>query len=169
MDSIVVGVSGVRRQPISLHHGLGQDGQAIDQRPARKVQFESVNPFEELADADNQDNNDDDEDDDDMLILPDVDEHGKAIEKRGIEKEIERKKREERKKKRKREAELDIDVSARSSNEAMPGASPVEEEDRSKEVADRSKEVADGDTEVARRARIRAAPGEPSKAERESN
>ena len=76
MDSIVVGVSGVRRQPISLHHGLGQDGQAIDQGPARcnvtrspnarKVQFECVNPFEELADAANQENNDDDNADDDL-------------------------------------------------------------------------------------------------------
>ena len=76
MDQIVVGVSGVRRQPISLHHGLGQDGQAIDQGPARcnvtrsqnarRVQFECVNPFEVLGDAANQDN--DDDDDDDMLI-----------------------------------------------------------------------------------------------------
>ena len=61
MDKIIVGVSGVRRQPISLQHGLSQDGQANNS--AKHVKFECVNPFEVLDETANQEENDDEDDD----------------------------------------------------------------------------------------------------------
>ena len=183
LDQIIVGVLGARSQPIRLQQGLRQDGQANDVEAtwlvksdgpvgpedhgraresivqprlslhsfdsgvsASYVNFESVNPFEALANnpgaaASNEEDLAREEveteaiedNDDDIPPLPVRDEYGRLIDKRGPEKaEKERRERE------------DVDVGdvggeARSSNEE----------------------------EIGRRARVRAGPGEPTKAERD--
>ena len=165
MGAAIGGVSGARSQPLRLRQGLSRDGQARDEGyatpPAMDMDSSNWaikihpdipirNTFGSLAMAGYPEDQEDSEAEDEVRDvdteevmedadsglpdLPDRDENGRLVDKRGIE-------RAERKKRESRDVDVeDVGGEARSSG---------------------------GEEEQARRARVRAAPGEPTKAERE--
>ena len=98
MGAESLGFSRVRGQPISPRQGLGRNGQANGTDNTQEcldkpgevhgVQFESVNPFGELAAEDNEEpvgteELQDESEEDELPRLPDRDEHGKKVIKDG--------------------------------------------------------------------------------------